>query len=216
MKFITTSMTCNSRNSNLVGVIAGTIVAVGSLLGQPSSASSSAPMISAQASKNVQALDLVLGKSTVVDVPVAIKRASLADPAIADAIVLSPKQIYVTGKGYGSTNLTLWGKDDQILAIFDVEVALDVARLSEQFSRLLPEETNIHLASSNDHLTLSGTISSPAKLSQALAVAEAFAPKKVINLLKIYPDPPGDAKAGELDQVTVEVIRGTSVNAVKF
>jgi len=197
-------------------MIAGTIVAAGLLLGHPLLASSSAPMISAQASTDVQALDLVLGKSTVVDVPVAIKRASLADPAIADAIVLSPKQIYVTGKGYGSTNLTLWGKDDQILAIFDVEVALDVARLTKKFSRLLPEETNLHLVCSNDHLTLSGTISSPAKLSQALAVAEAFAPKKVINLLKIYPELPSDAKVNDRDQVTVEVIRGTAVNAVKF
>src|SRR5512147_1185150 len=135
MKSITRS---KAQRSNLASVIAGTIVTAGSLLGQPLLASSSSPMISAQASKSVQALDLVLGKSTVVDVPVAIKRASLADPSIADAIVLSPKQIYVTGKGYGSTNLTLWGKDDQILAIFDVEVALDVARLNEQFSRLLP------------------------------------------------------------------------------
>lgn len=213
MKSITRSKT---KSSNLTGVIVGTFVAAGSLLGQPVLASSSGPMMSAQASKVAQELDLVLGKSTVVDVPVAIKRASLADPAIADAIVLSPKQIYVTGKGYGATNLTLWGKDDQILAIFDVEVALDVARLKEQFSRLLPEETNLHPASSNDHVTLSGTISSPAKLAQALAVAEAYAPKKVINLLKIYPDLPSDAKAGDLDQVTVEVIRGTSVNAVKF
>jgi len=213
MKSITRS---KSQNLNLASVIAGTIVAAGSLLGQPLWASSSAPMISAQASKDVQALDLVLGKSTVVDVPVPIKRASLANPAIADAIVLSPKQIYVTGKGFGSTNLTLWGKDDQILAIFDVEVVLDVARLTQKFNRLLPEETNLHLICSNDHLTLSGTISSPAKLSQALAVAEAFAPKKVINLLKIYPELPSEAKVNDRDQVTVEVIRGTAVNSVKF
>lgn len=205
-----------SQSLHITSVVVGTIVATGSLLGLPLLANSSAPMVSAQASKQVQALDLVLGKSTVVDVPVAIKRASLADPAIADAIVLSPKQIYLTGKGYGSTNLTLWGKDDQILAIFDVEVALDLARLKDQYSQLLPEETNIHLLSSNDHLTLAGTVSSGAKLSQALALAEAFAPKRVINLLKIYPDPPSEAKVGELDQVTVEVIRGTAVNAVKF
>lgn len=213
MKSITRS---KSRNLNLASVIAGTIVAAGSLLGQPLWANSSAPMMSAQASKDVQALDLVLGKSTVVDVPVAIKRASLANPAIADAMVLSPKQIYVTGKGFGSTNLTLWGKDDQILAVFDVEVLLDMARLTQQFSLLLPEETNLHLICSNDHLTLSGTISSPAKLSQALAVAEAYAPKKVINLLKIYPELPSEAKVNDRDQVTVEVIRGTAVNSVKF
>jgi len=213
MKSITRS---KSQNLNLASVIAGTIVAAGSLLGQPLWANSSAPMMSAQASKDVQALDLVLGKSTVVDVPVAIKRASLANPAIADAMVLSPKQIYVTGKGFGSTNLTLWGKDDQILAVFDVEVLLDMARLTQQFSLLLPEETNLHLICSNDHLTLSGTISSPAKLSQALAVAEAYAPKKVINLLKIYPELPSEAKVNDRDQVTVEVIRGTAVNSVKF
>lgn len=213
MKSITRS---KSKNLTLASVIAGTIVTAGSLLGQPLWADNPAPTMSAQASKNVQALGLVLGKSTVVDVPVAIKRASLANPAIADAIVLSPKQIYVTGKGFGTTNLTLWGKDDQILAIFDVEVAIDMARLTQQFSQLLPEETNLHLISSNDHLTLSGTISSPAKLSQALAVAEAFAPKKVINLLKIYPELPSEAKVNDRDQVTVEVIRGTAVNSVKF
>ncbi|HSL03857.1 MAG TPA: pilus assembly protein N-terminal domain-containing protein [Nitrospiraceae bacterium] len=213
MKSITRS---KSQNLNLASVIAGTIVAAGSLLGQPLWANSSASMISAQASKDVQALDLVLGKSTVVDVPVVIKRASLANPAIADAIVLSPKQIYVTGKGFGSTNLTLWGKDDQILAIFDVEVVLDVARLTQKFSRLLPDETNLHLVCSNDHLTLAGTVSSPAKLSQALAVAEAYAPKKVINLLKIYPEQPSEVKVNDREQVTVEVIRGTAVNSVKF
>ena len=213
MKSITRT---TSQHARLAGVLAGAIVAAGSLVGQPLLAGSSASIISAHAGKNVQALDLVLGKSTVVDVPVAIKRASLADPAIADAMVLSPTQIYVTGKGFGSTNLTLWGKDGQIMAIFDVEVALDVARLTKKFSRLLPEETNLHLVCSNDHLTLSGTISSPAKLSQALAVAEAFAPKKVINLLKIYPELPSDAKVSDRDQVTVEVIRGTAVNAVRF
>ncbi|MDZ4733702.1 MAG: pilus assembly protein N-terminal domain-containing protein [Nitrospirota bacterium] len=213
MKSITRS---KAQNVNVVSVLAGTIMVAGSRLGLPQLADSAVPMISVQAGKTAQALDLVLGKSTVVDVPVAIKRASLADPAIADAIVLSPKQIYVTGKGYGSTNLTLWGKDDQILAIFDVEVALDVARLKERFRRLLPEETNLQLVSSNDHLTLAGTISSPAKLTQALAVAEAFSPKKVINLLKIYPELPSEAKTNDREQVSVEVIRGTTVNAVKF
>lgn len=213
MRSITRS---ESQNLSLASVIAGTIVAAGSLLGQPLWADSPVPTMSAQASKDVQALDLVLGKSTVIDVPVAIKRASLANPAIADAIVLSPKQIYVTGKGFGSTNLTLWGKDDQILAIFDVEVALDVAGLTQKFSRLLPDETNLRLICSNDHLTLVGTISSPAKLSQALAVAEAFAPKKVINLLKVYPELPSEAKVNDREQVTVEVIKGTAVNSVKF
>ena len=147
--------------------------------------------------------------------PVAIKRASLADPLIADAIVLSPKQIYVTGKGHGSTNLTLWGKDDQVLAIFDLDVGVDLTRLKQHLGELLPDETNLRLKGTNDHVTVSGTVSSEARLSQVMAVAEAYAPKKVLNFLKVYPEPIG-SPAPDVQTVTVEVIKGTSVNSVKF
>jgi len=166
--------------------------------------------------REAQQMSLVVGKSTVVDLSVVIKRASLADPQIADAIVLSPKQIYVTGKGYGSTNLTLWGKDDQVLAVFDLDVGVDLARLKQLLAELLPDETNLQLRGSHDHVTVSGTISSESRLTQVLAVAEAYAPKKVLNFLKIYPEPPGSTVPPDVQTVTVEVIKGTVVNSVKF
>lgn len=167
-------------------------------------------------SKEAQQLNLVVGKSTVVDMPVAIKRASLADPLIADAMVLSPKQIYVTGKGYGTTNLTLWGQDGQVLAILDLDVGVDLVRLKQQLAELLPDEANIRLRGTHDHVTLFGTVSSESRLSQILAVAEAYAPKKILNFLKIYPEPPGSKGHPDVQTVTIEVIKGTSVNAVKF
>jgi len=166
--------------------------------------------------KEAQQLQLVLGKSTIVDVPVPIKRASLANPEIADAIVLSPKQIYLTGKGYGTTNLTLWGKDDQVLTIFDLEVGIDLSRVGSQLAALLPDETHIQVSAAHDHVTLAGTVSTAAKLSQAVAAAEAYAPKKVLNFLRVYPEPPGQDQPPEVPPVTVEVIRGTSVNSQKF
>jgi Flp pilus assembly secretin CpaC len=150
-----------------------------------------------------QQLSLVVGKSTVVDMPTAIKRASLADPQVADAIVLSPRQIYVTGKGYGTTNLTLWGKDDQVIAVFDLDVGVDLGRLKK------------HLKGTHDHVTISGTVSSEGRLHQILSVAEAYAPKKVLNFLKVYPEPIGNP-APDVQTVTVEVIKGTSVGSVKF
>ena len=165
--------------------------------------------------REAQQMSLVVGKSTVVDMPMAIKRASLADPQIADAIVLSPKQIYVTGKGYGSTNLTLWGKDDQVLAVFDLDVGVDLARLKQHLAELLPDESNLHLKGTNDHITVSGTVSCESRLTQVLAVAEAYAPKKVLNFLKIYPEPIGNPPP-DVQTVTVEVIKGTVVNSVKF
>jgi pilus assembly protein CpaC len=162
-----------------------------------------------------QQVSLVVGKSTVVDTPVAIKRASLADPQVADAIVLSPRQIYVTGKGYGMTNLTLWGKDDQIIAVFDLDVGIYLARLKKHLAELLPDETNLHFKGTHDHVTISGTVSSEGRMQQVLAVAEAYAPKKVLNFVKIYPEPIGNP-APDVRTVTVEVIKGTTVGSVKF
>src|SRR5689334_13399044 len=162
-----------------------------------------------------QQVSLVVGKSTVVDLSVPIKRASLADPQIADAIVLSPKQIYVTGKGYGTTNLTIWGKEDQVIAVFDLDVGIDLVRLKQHLAELLPDETNVHLKGTHDHVTISGTVSSEGRLHQVLALAEAYAPKKVLNFLKLYPEPIGNP-APDVQTVTVEVIKGTSVGSVKF
>jgi pilus assembly protein CpaC len=162
-----------------------------------------------------QQVSLVVGKSMVVDMPMVIKRASLADPQVADAIVLSPRQIYVTGKGYGTTNLTLWGKDDQVIAVFDLDVGIDLVRLKQHLQELLPDETNIHLKGTHDHVTISGTVSSEGRAHQVLTIAEAYAPKKVLNFLKIYPEPLGNP-APDVQTVTVEVIKGTSVGSVKF
>lgn len=167
-------------------------------------------------SKDPQQVSLVVGKSTVVTMPVPITRASLADPHIADAMVLSPKQIYVTGKGYGTTNLTLWGRDGQVLAILDLDVGVDLVRFKQQLTELLPDETNIRMRGAHDHMTLFGTVSSESRLSQVLAVAEAYAPKRVLNFIKVYPEPPGSKPRPDVQTVTVEVIRGTAVNAVKF
>jgi pilus assembly protein CpaC len=195
----------------------GLVLMVGWAFVSPVAAmAASAGMVhSVTSEREAQQVSLVVGKSIVVDMPVAIKRASLADPLVADAIVLSPKQIYVTGKGYGSTNLTLWGKDDQVLAVFDLDVGVDLARLKQHLGELLPDETNLHLKGTNDHVTVSGTVSSESRRSQVLAVAEAYAPKKVLNFLKIYPDLKGDPPP-DVQTVTVEVIKGTTVNAVKF
>ena len=208
------SLLARGRNALFISIL----VAGGAMAGHECSfASSDNLTYAAQQTKGAQPLKLVVGKSTIVDVPVPIKRASLANPDIADAIVLSPKQLYVTGKGYGTTNLTLWGKDDQVFTIFDLDVGVDLSRLESQLSQLLPDESNIHVSGSHDHVTLAGTVSSTAKLSQTLAVAEAYAPKKVINFLRIYPTPPDQGPPPqEIPQVTVEVIRGTAVNAIKF
>lgn len=140
-------------------------------------------------------LSITLGKSVIVESPVPITRASLANPAVADVVVLSPRQIYVTGAGVGLTNLTLWQSENEVYKIYGINVHPDMSELKEQIYQLFPEETGVRVSTSREHITVSGTVSSTTRLSHVLSVAEAYAPGKVVNLLQV----------GGVQQVMLEV-----------
>jgi pilus assembly protein CpaC len=170
-------------------------------------------ILAAAKAQSVEKMALFTGKSAVILTPHPIKRVSVANPEIADTIVLSPTQLYVTGKMAGVTNLTLWQENGHIMTVYDLDVSPDVSRLKEQLGRLLPDDKEVLVQASNDHLTLSGSVSSEAAKSQVLALAEAFAPKKVINLLHISGAAPPRQQPEDLK---VELIKGTTVSNVKF
>lgn len=132
-----------------------------------------------------QRLELGVGKSKVVDLTTPIKRASLANPEVADTVVLSPKQIYLTGKTIGVTTLTLWKENGDLFSVFDILVTPDLSQLREQLHKMLPDERDILVMATHDHITLSGTASNLARQSRALEIAEPYAPKKVVNLLQV-------------------------------
>ncbi len=130
-------------------------------------------------------LQVVVGKSIILKSPKPVKRVSIADPEIAAFILLSPKEIYIAGKASGITNLTLW-QNKKISVIYDLEVDYDISRLKQKLHEILPLEKEIRVIATHDSITLSGRISSAANLSQAMALAEAYAPKgNVRNLLEV-------------------------------
>ena len=162
--------------------------------------------------REIQKLELTVGKSRVLDLPVAIKRASLANPDVADTVVLSPTQIYLTGKASGVTNLTLWNESGKMMGVYDVVIMPDFSRLKENLHKAMPDEKRILVMASHDNITLSGTASNATNLSRAMSIAEAYAPKKVINSMQV----------GGVQQVMLEVrvaemnrelVRGLGINA---
>lgn len=149
-----------------------------------------------------QKINLTVGKSIIVESRESITRVSISAPDIADALVLTPYQIYVTGKSAGVTNMTVWrAGSGTFSAVFDIEVNADIARLKEKIYQVMPGEQNILVTASGDNITLAGTVSSAAVLSQALALAAAYAPRdaegkpKLLNLLEV----------GGVQQVLLEV-----------
>jgi pilus assembly protein CpaC len=130
-------------------------------------------------------IEIAVGKSVTLRSAQAVKRVSIAQPEIADFILISPKEIYITGKSVGATNLTLW-QDSKVVAVYDLEIGYDISGLKQKLAGLLPDEKDMQVFSTGNSITLSGRISSTANLSQAISLAESYAPKgSVRNLLEV-------------------------------
>jgi len=127
---------------------------------------------------------LVVGKSTVINTESRISRVSLGSDTVASIVVLSPKQVYLTGSELGSTTMTIWS-NGAVSDVFDVVVTPDVTHLKRVIHEVMPNERNIKVLSSGDSITLSGYVSNTTNLSSVLSLAEAAAPEKVVNLLGV-------------------------------
>jgi pilus assembly protein CpaC len=131
-----------------------------------------------------QALHLLVGRSLVITSPARIKRVSLADPNIAEAIVVSPTQVLVNGKVPGGVSLLIWDETDQSQA-FEVSVDIDVLGLSQKIHEVFPAEP-VHIETSKDMVMLSGRISSAAVADKILEVVKNTTPK-VTSLMEVPP-----------------------------
>ena len=129
-------------------------------------------------------IDLLVGRSTVLNVGSPIARVSLTVPDIADAMVTAPTQLLIHGKQPGIISLFVWDKAGAIKT-YEVNVRRDLTPLKEQLKQLFPVETITVLGSGKD-IVLSGVVAGQYVVDKAAEVAAGYVEKKdnVVNLLK--------------------------------
>jgi pilus assembly protein CpaC len=136
-----------------------------------------------------QTLHLLVGRSIVISSPARIKRVSIADPTVAEAIVVSPNQVLVNGKTPGGVSLIVWDETDQSQS-FEVSVDIDVLGLSQKIREVFPNE-DVHLDTSRDVVMLSGKISSKEVADKILEIVKGVTPK-VTSLMQVPVTPLGE------------------------
>jgi pilus assembly protein CpaC len=133
-----------------------------------------------------QTLHILVGRSLVITSPNRIKRVSLADSAIAEAVVVSPTQVVINGKVPGGVSLILWDESEQSQS-FEVLVDIDVLGLTQKIHEVFPAEP-VQVETSKDVVMLSGRISSAEVADKILEVVKGSTPK-VTSLMEIPPTP---------------------------
>src|SRR3954451_4627414 len=129
-------------------------------------------------------IDLLVGRSTILNVGAAIARVSLTVPDVADAMVTAPQQLLVHGKTPGVISLFVWDRAGGIKT-YEVNVRRDLTQLVEQMRNLFPGEPITVVGSGRD-VVISGTVTSKYVIDKAADVAGGYVEKKenVVNLLK--------------------------------
>jgi pilus assembly protein CpaC len=133
-------------------------------------------------------IELALGNSHVVSHPVVIRRVSIADPAVADAIPVSPQEIVVNGKMSGTTTLLLWDNAGG-RRMYQVQVSPDVKALQADYEALFPDDS-IAVTSAGASVILSGQASDALVAERAVSIAEGFLGEgaTIVNQISV-PDP---------------------------
>ena len=136
-------------------------------------------------------IDVALGNSFVVSHPVVIRRVSIADPTVADAVPVSSQEILVNGKQSGTTTLLLWDNAGG-RRMYQVRVSPDVESLEADLSELFPADS-IDVVSSGGSVILAGRVSRQLTAERVMAITAGFlgtdsTDASIVNHLSI-PDP---------------------------
>lgn len=154
---------------------------------QPAQASE-APPSPAQAtpteSQGAAPLRVMVGKSLLINTTERLKRVSVTDPEVADALVVTPTQILVHGRSPGEVSLLIWDELERSRS-FDLRVDVDVSAAAEEERRVFPEE-QITVTPSRSAIVLSGHVSTEDVATRAGKIAQAYS-KNVVNVLTFGP-----------------------------
>lgn len=148
------------------------------------------------AGPGARVLDLPLGKSAIIELPTDVRDMLVTNPLVADAVLRSPRRIYVLGLTAGATDAVFFDEAGRRILQLNIRVGQDTSLLSSTLNTVIQGGT-IKVVPLKDSVILSGMVMNAADSEKASRIAGQFvsSPDKVLNMLGI---------AGK-DQVMLEV-----------
>jgi pilus assembly protein CpaC len=152
--------------------------------------------ISASPDGSPQHLSLALNKAAILELDSDARDVFVANPQIVDAVVRTPRRIFLMSLKIGQTNAIFLDAAGKHIATIEIDVGSDVGDLNSQLARQMPN-AKVHAEALNDNIVLSGTVNSvqEASFAQDMALKYTGAPEKVMNMLTI----------GQRQQVLIKV-----------
>ncbi len=147
-------------------------------------------------------LNLIVGKSLVLDLAFDLERVQVTDGEIAEPVPVTQRELVINGKKAGTISLLIWGGGRRIE--YELVVSPGVTTLQQRMQAFFPGE-DIEVDITTGSVILSGRVSSNLIMLRAAEIAAASSGQKIINMLQV----PG---GGGSQQVMLQV-RFAEVNS---
>jgi pilus assembly protein CpaC len=114
-----------------------------------------------------------LNKSLIIDLPRDARDILVSNPVIADAVIRTPRRIYVTGVQVGQSNVIIFDRAGAQIVSLELEVERDSTTLSRMIARLIPD-SRVQVEIVSDNIVLTGTVKNAADSRRAQDLATVF------------------------------------------
>jgi len=133
-----------------------------------------------------QNLSIPRGKSAIVDLPVDARDVLVTNPQVADAVLRSPRRIYVMGLAPGVTDAVFFDAGGHRILALNIRVDQDFSAVAQTINQLMPD-AHVRVAAVNTSLVLTGDVRDLADADKAVQIAQQFTtkPEQVLNMMTI-------------------------------
>ncbi len=128
-----------------------------------------------------QAISVPLNRSVIVRTSVDVARADVIAGNIANVQAVSARELLITGRGFGNTNVVLWDKNDK-QHVLDIAVEVDLKTLNDALKSVDPQSRNVSARSVMGNIILTGTVSSAERAKRIVELASIMAPQNTGGL----------------------------------
>ena len=118
-------------------------------------------------------INMGVGKSIILDLPRDASEIFVGNPKVANAVVRSPRKIYIIGVEGGQTTIFAIDAAGRQIAAIDLAIGRDIGELDRILKTAMPR-ANIGLRTVNDTIILTGSVDSARDAQQAFDIAAGF------------------------------------------
>lgn len=166
----------NRLMHNMVGAVCAAVAVAAASVDAPAHAQqiSGGAAVNSNATALTRRISMGSGKSIIVDLPRDATEVVVGNPKVADAIVRTPRKLYIMGGESGQTTIFAVDAIGRHVANLEISIGRDVGELAPLLKAALPK-SNIVARTVNDIIILTGTVTSPGDAIRAVDIAKGFA-----------------------------------------